>query len=228
MNLLAINTARGEGDVALLCGGGVVGELSLGRAPGFDRVLFAVIDELLAGRNLALSEIDAFAAATGPGSFTGIRIGLSAAKALSEAHNRPLVGVSSLRALAKAVTEARPDAVRVPVLDARRGELFAGFYDRNAEPVAPETVGDWTSLEPQIRKFDADLVTNEPQIFDPAGPAGGAGRFLLAPPTVAGAIALIAAGQIASGCSGLPESVEANYIRRPSASPPKWAQAAKR
>ena len=228
MNLLAINTARGEGDVALLCGGDVVGELSLGRAPGFDRVLFGTIDELLASRGLALSEIDGFAAATGPGSFTGIRIGLSAAKALSEAHGCPLVGVSSLRAVARAATRARPDAIRVAVLDARRGELFAGFYDRNAQPVAAEMVGGWSSLEPRIRELDAELVTNEPQIFEPAGPAGGAGPHLVAPPAVAGAIALIAAGEIASGGSALPESVEANYIRRPSASPPKWTQAAKR
>ena len=228
MNLLAINTARGEGDVALLCGGHVVCEFSLGGAPGFDRVLFGAIDELLASRNLALSEIDGFAAATGPGSFTGIRVGLSAAKALSEAHGCPLVGVSSLRALARAATEARPDAIRVPVLDARRGELFAGFYDRNARPVAPETVGDWSSLAPRVREFDADLVTNEPQLFDPAGPAGGAGRHLVAPAAVAGAIAVIAAEEIASGRGALPESVEANYIRRPSASPPKWTQAAKR
>lgn len=228
MNLLAINTARGEGDVALLCGGDVVRKVSLGRAPGFDRVLFGAIDELLSDCDLALSEIDAFAAATGPGSFTGIRIGLSAAKALSEAHGCPLVGVSSLRAVARAATQARPDAIRVPVLDARRGELFAGFYDRNAEPVAPETVGDWSSLETKIREFDVQLVTNEPRIFDPAGPAGGAGRHLVAPAAVAGAIALIAAGEIAAGYGKLPESVEANYIRRPSASPPKWTQAAKR
>lgn len=228
MNLLAINTARGEGDVALLYGGDVVRKVSLGRAPGFDRVLFGAIHELLSDCDLALSEIDAFAAATGPGSFTGIRIGLSAAKALSEVHGCPLVGVSSLRAVARAATQTRPDAIRVPVLDARRGELFAGFYDRNAEPVAPETVGDWSSLETKISEFDAQLVTNEPQIFDPAGPAGGAGRHLVAPALVAGAIALIAAGEIAAGCGKLPESVEANYIRRPSASPPKWAQAAKR
>ena len=228
MNLLAINTARGEGDVALLRGDNVVCELSLGRAPGFDRVLFGAIDELLASQDLGLSGIDGFAAATGPGSFTGIRVGLSAAKALSEAHGCPLVGVSSLRALARAATEARPDAIRVPVLDARRGELFAGFYDRNAKPVAPETVGAWSSLALRVRELDADLVTNEPQLFEPAGPVGAAGRYLVAPPALAGAIALIAAREIASGRGALPESVEANYIRRPSASPPRWTQAAKR
>ncbi len=228
MNVLAINTARGEGDVALLRRGSIVGDLSLGRAPGFDRVLFGAIDKLLASHNLGLAEIDGFAAATGPGSFTGIRIGLSAAKALSEAHGRPLVGVSSLRAVAYAATGARPEAIRVPVLDARRGELFAGFYDSSAMPVAPETVGDWASLAPQIRKFDAELVSNEPNIFDPGGPAAAARGHLLAPGAVAGAIALIGAGEIASGGGGLPESVEANYIRRPSASPPRWTRAAKR
>jgi tRNA threonylcarbamoyladenosine biosynthesis protein TsaB len=84
-----------------------------------------------------LDSIDALAAGIGPGSFTGLRVGLAAAKALAYARKLPLLGASSLRALA--LGARRPDELLVPTLEARRGELFACAV-RGAEVVLPETV----------------------------------------------------------------------------------------
>ena len=227
MNLLAIDTARGHGSVALLRDGSPGGFAPLGEAPGFGEVLFGAIERLLASGALALRDLDGFAAATGPGSFTGIRVGLVAAKAFAEVHAKPLVGVSSLQALACA---APGSARRVALLDARRGEVFAGLYGARCERLLPETLGAWDGLPARVVPPGALLVANEPQLFEPGGAlAGAAGRPLhRGPSTLAREVAAIAARAIAAGRGGRPEEVEANYIRRPSAVPPRWAQAARR
>lgn len=228
MLVLAVDTARQEGSVALWRAGAVAEVASLGSGPGFGEVLFGAVEALLARHGLALADFDGFAAATGPGSFTGIRVGLSAVKAFAEVHQRPLVGVSSLRALAAAAgAEA---GLRAPLLDARRGELFAAVYDGRGAAVLPETVGAWESLAPQLRPHRPLLVVNERQLLALGGPAE-AGRDWprrMRSAAQAGAVAALAARDLAAGRGQAPEAVGANYIRRPSAVPPAWGPAARR
>ena len=229
MRLLAIDTARAEGSVALLRDGSTIAVASLGVRRGFSEVIFGAIADLLARHAVSLDSLDGFAAASGPGSFTGIRVGLSAAKALAEAHGRPLVGVSNLRALCGTVgsDDERP---RAAVLDARRGEVFAGIYDPNDKALLPEAAGPWERLAPQLRAFRPLLVANEPHILEVGGPAaaGASWPHLIGPATLAGAVARIAVREIAAGRGSLPESVDANYIRRPSATPPSQGPASER
>lgn len=227
MNLLAIDTARHEGSIALLCDGAVVSEAPLGKGPGFGETLFQAIERLLAERSLALRDVDFYAAATGPGSFTGIRVGLVAAKALAETNRKSLVGVSNLRALASL---ARGAAIRVPVLDARRGGLFAGFYAPDCEALRPDAYCQWPELEPELESLGATLVSNEQDLFGADGAlatASGAVRQT-APAALAAAVARVAAGDVAAGRACRPEQVEANYIRRPNARLPRQPQAARR
>lgn len=204
-------------------------EVSLGAGPGFDRVLVQAIEGLLAEQGVEWSDLDGFAAASGPGSFTGIRVGLSLAKALAEVCGRPVVGVSSLRALAIAGPEPS-DRPRIPLFDARRGALFVGFYDADGNLLADEAMGDWDSLVERIDACEGELVTNEPWIFEEGGPAAqAAGRTrFLAPATLAAKIALLGMQELRAGRGSPPEAVEANYIQRPSARPPRHHQAAKR
>lgn len=229
MKVLAIDTARSHGSVALATDSGALVEVSLGKGPGFDRVLVQAIERLLADQGTEWADLDGFAAASGPGSFTGIRVGLSAAKAMAEVCGRPLVGVSSLRALAIAGSPSsnRP---KIPLFDARRGELFAGFYDADGRPLADEATGAWDRLAERIDGCAGELVTNEPWIFEEGGPAAqatGRTRFL-APATLAAKIALVGVRELRAGRGSPPEAVEANYIQRPSARPPRPHQAAKR
>jgi tRNA threonylcarbamoyladenosine biosynthesis protein TsaB len=88
----------------------------------------ALVD-LLAAEGLGIPDLDAYAVGLGPGSFTGLRIGLATWKGLAYANRKPIAGGSSLAAMALA---AAPDAaegtVLVPLLDARKGEVYAGFY----------------------------------------------------------------------------------------------------
>ena len=227
MNLLAIDTARREGSVALLRDSEVVAEVLLGEGPGFGETLFQAIEGLLAEHSLALSDLDCYAAATGPGSFTGIRVGLVAAKALAETNRKPIVGVSNLRALA---STARGKSVRVPVLDARRGGLFAGFYSADSEAMRPDVYCRWTDLEPELPLLGATLVSNERELFEAgAGLAAAAERERqMAPAALGAALARVAAKDIAAGRACKPEQVEANYIRRPNARLPRPPQPARR
>ena len=103
---------------------------NLGSA-NYSVTLFQMVEGLLAQLNLGLRDIELFAVATGPGSFTGIRVGIAAAQGWAQAFGRPVRGVSVLEAM---VEEARPEAVwAAPVLDARRGEFFVGLFRRAGE-----------------------------------------------------------------------------------------------
>lgn len=85
--------------------------------------------ELLAANGRALRDVDGWAVGLGPGSFTGLRIGLATLKGLAYAGRRPVAGASSLAAMALAAAPDAPDgAVLVPLLDAKKGEVYAGFY----------------------------------------------------------------------------------------------------
>lgn len=219
MNLLAVDTARGEGGVALLRPGSGASTRSLGAGPRYGEVLFAGIGRLLADCSLRLKDVDAFAVATGPGSFTGIRVGISAVKAMAEAGAKPVVGVSSLRALACSWPGEGP---RAALLDARRGELFMGCFGSGLLPLVPETLGEWRDLSPRLQDQSPVLVWNEPHLFEAGGPAGAAAAWTRAagPPSLAVPVAEIAQRDILAGLGRAPEAVEANYIRRPSARPP--------
>ena len=227
MNLLAIDTARGEGGVALLRGGDRIDALSLGAGPGYGEVLFGAIERALAAASLSLGELDGFAVATGPGSFTGIRVGIGAAKALAEVNGKPLVGVSNLRALARSVQSPQPV---VALLDARRGDVFAACYGDGADPLVPETVGRWEDLAPRLNGYEGAVIANEPELFEAGGPAAGIppSARTIGPASLARVVALLAAGDLRDGRGGVPELVEANYIRRPDARPPAYEPASRR
>lgn len=118
----------------------------------------ALLESVCAAAGVPLSSVGALVCGLGPGSFTGLRVGLAAAKGLAYALRLPLVGVSSLRALAHDALAREPDpqAVVLPLLEARRGELFAGAFARDggamAERAAPRVL-----LAGQVGSFAASL-----------------------------------------------------------------------
>lgn len=142
MTILAVDTTSEGGSLALLRNGQTIAEVTLRSPDGFAHVLFPAIEQILAHARVRLTEVDCFASATGPGSFTGVRVGLSAAKGLAEATAKPVIGISNLRALSWFGNRA----LRASILDARRGEIYAAVYNSELEPIAPESVlkfSDW-------------------------------------------------------------------------------------
>lgn len=140
MKLLALDTATRHATVALLDESAALSLREREReVTTHSEGLLTMVDELLAEAGLAVRELDAIVVGLGPGSFTGLRIGLATAKGLCLASRRPLVGLSSLGPLAAAVAEALPGDARLTcvVLDARRGEVFSQRY-RGEQALEPE------------------------------------------------------------------------------------------
>jgi tRNA threonylcarbamoyladenosine biosynthesis protein TsaB len=129
--ILAIDTTREWGSLYL------DGYESILHAPlGFSGILFAEIDRLLKRCSVPLEKIDCFAVAVGPGTFTGVRIGMACAMGLAEATGKPVCGVSNLEALA----EYGAAQLKGVTIDARRGELYAAVYGHHGQIVVPERV----------------------------------------------------------------------------------------
>lgn len=132
---LALETTSAAGSLALLEDDTLRGERDL--APrAYSTELFPRIEELLRERGIELADIDLFAVADGPGSFTGVRVGLTAVKAWVEVLGRPAAPVSTLRAVAFAGAGFEQPAAGG--LDASRGELYLGLYPEGADRPAGE------------------------------------------------------------------------------------------
>lgn len=146
--ILALDTSTLRATAALLRGSRPLGEVERVVTTHSERLLVA-IDELLRGAAMSLNQIDVIACGKGPGSFTGLRIGMSTAKGLSWATGKPLVCVSSLAALAANTNDTLPrPTLVVPCIDARRGEVFAGFH--GADGAEPEVVLDPDELRARL------------------------------------------------------------------------------
>ncbi len=129
---LALDTSGSFCSVAaLLPGGGVVERSSEGDGDHFER-LPALVEEVCREAGVSAKQLGAVRVGVGPGSFTGLRIGMSFAKGLAYASSAPLMGVCSFRGLAAAACQQRPEARRFVVLsDARRDEVFAAAFERD-------------------------------------------------------------------------------------------------
>ncbi len=210
MTILALDTTSEFGSLAVRREGQTAAELTLHSPEGFAHLIFSAIDDVLSRAQVRLEEIDCFAAASGPGSFTGVRIGLSAVKGLAEATGKPAVGVSNLRALAWFANAPGNAPLRAVVLDARRGEVYAAVYNSDLEPVMPETVvklSDWlaTLAEPAYQFISSSFDAHS---LDGTRFAGMS--WIEAPKSLATAVAACAEKTAALD----PAALDANYVRR--------------
>jgi tRNA threonylcarbamoyladenosine biosynthesis protein TsaB len=149
VRVLAVETSTVTGAVAVLESGAVVAESRVSIAVTHGERLMAAIDGVLRAARWELAQVDGFAVALGPGSFTGLRIGLSTVKGLAFAAGKPVAGVPTLEALAWRLPYCAYPVC--PVLDAKKNEVYAGLY-RTLEgrievleaprAIAPATLGE--------------------------------------------------------------------------------------
>ena len=206
--ILAVDTTHEFGSLALARGEELLEELPLHAPTGFAHVLYQHLAALLQNHGLQVADIDCFAAASGPGSFTGVRIGLACVKGLAEALGKPAVAVSNLQALA--TFGSAP--LRAVVLDARRGEIYGAVYDAAARIVSPETVAkfpEWLSTLPagEIEFVSQDSLALQSML---PGTSFETARVTIAPRSLATAIARLAFSAARSD----PAALDANYVRR--------------
>ena len=210
--ILAVDATGEYGSLALARGVEIMEELPLHSPSGFAHVLFGSLSELLARHGLKAADISCFASASGPGSFTGVRVGLAFTKGLADALGKPAVAVSNLRAVASFGSAP----LRAPLLDARRGEVYAAVYDPAGCPVCPETVSNLTAWLERVPFADLEFVAPD---FSPFSAAFAGTRFahaplVTAPRALAAAIARLTFAALESGEAADPAALDANYVRR--------------
>lgn len=147
MKILAIDTSTMTATCAVLENERVLGEYSLDQDLSHSENLVPIIKEVLDNLNLKIRDIDLFGVAIGPGSFTGLRIGIATMKSFAHVFHKPIVGISTLEGLAFNLTSS---GVIVPMLDARRERVYTGIYKWEGERLK-------TILEPCIKEIDTFL-----------------------------------------------------------------------
>lgn len=169
---LIIDTALEEAIVALGKDGRVIGELTNKETHSHASFIQEAIANLLEGQQMAMTELDAIVVTLGPGSYTGLRVGLATAKGIAYALEKPLIGLSTLSALAAAV-QVSPTTIEVStqifsMIDARRMEVFGAIYDITLQPILPEQAmvlnqTKWNSLilQPTICIGNGHLKTKD-------------------------------------------------------------------
>jgi tRNA threonylcarbamoyladenosine biosynthesis protein TsaB len=174
--------------------------------------LIPKLSELLRRRGLEKTAIGAFAVVSGPGSFTGLRVGLSTVKGLAEVGGQPIAAVSSLEAVAFA---AHDDGRVIAALDAGRGQVFLGEYQVGGGGLLRER--EWIAtleklLAARRESAEIPLVTPDELIVRALQFHGLAAHALSAPQ--ADVVARVGLGKILRRETISPEALDANYIRR--------------
>lgn len=140
MLVLALDTATTACSVAVVSGDVLLAERNWVTDQSHSRHLMGMVSGVLQDGGLSLNDLDAFGVSRGPGSFTGLRIGIGAVKGLAYATGKPVAGVSSLEALA---AQGETGGLVCSLLDARKGEVYSCLYRlhrRRPQPVGPERV----------------------------------------------------------------------------------------
>ncbi|HEV2221778.1 MAG TPA: tRNA (adenosine(37)-N6)-threonylcarbamoyltransferase complex dimerization subunit type 1 TsaB [Candidatus Acidoferrales bacterium] len=226
MLLLAVDTSSRLGSLAVLRDGQLVGVISTFADEPYSTRLFRQLDFLLTELHLEVRQFDVFAVVAGPGSFTGLRVGLAAVKGWAEVFEKPVVAVSGLEVVA---AQAKSGAQLIaPAMDARRGQIYAALYRREGSGLVCEsedhvcTVDEFFSeLGTQAGNRSVQFVSPAPEIIQ--GALAAATRDLgaavswnveRASPLLAPVVAELAFDRANRGEVTDALRLDANYIRR--------------
>ena len=210
--ILSIDTTHEFGSLALLAGSEVVEEVLLHSTDGFGHVLFGHLGRLLEKHGRLANEVACFAAASGPGSFTGVRIGLACVKGLAEAAGRKVVTVSNLEAMARFGSAAQ----RAVVMDARRGEVYGAVYGAEGQTLCEPRVTRFPAWLDTLPVGEVELIATDFVPFRPAleGTRFQDAQYTTAPRALAAAIGQIAFERFRFGIARDPADIDADYVRR--------------
>jgi tRNA threonylcarbamoyladenosine biosynthesis protein TsaB len=229
MQVIAIDTTTHAGSVALVHGDRVIDERSGDASRTHAERLPAEIVALAGAHGVGLGDVDLFAVAIGPGSFTGLRVGIATVQGLASIRRRPVFGISTLDALAHAAAHELPAGTPIAVwMDAHRRDVFAALYRVTAaapfatdrlECVDGPTVGDpsatlhrWTA---ELGVSPALFAGNGATMYEDVIRRAAAGAQIARHPMLAGTIGRLAIARADQAVS--PADVRPLYVRRPDA-----------
>ena len=220
LHILALDTTTREGSIAVADGGKLLHECAGDPARTHGERLPADIMQALAAADIRVTDLDLLAVAAGPGSFTGLRVGISAVQGLAMAHALRVVPVPTLEALARSVDDSVDAGSLIAAwMDGQRGEIFAAVYDQTGNEIVPAASGTpqtildgWQLSTETALMFVGDAAAqNRARIEQHLGrhvQIANAGRL-------AGTIAKIAAAQPHRAV--LPHEIVPVYVRKPDA-----------
>jgi tRNA threonylcarbamoyladenosine biosynthesis protein TsaB len=226
--ILALDTASPSGSVATLRDEKLIGVVSTASDETYSSRMFRQLEFLLGELKLSVETFDLLAVNTGPGSFTGLRVGLTAVKGWAETYGKPAVAISGLQAVA---VQSRGGGLVVPVLDARRGDVYFGFYRREGGELVRESDDRVASPQEFLAALDEAPTDGETMAVSPefavvgAVPGAALGQIEteirrrgVACEAVSPVLAPVI-GRLARSCALRGETVDAlvldaNYVRR--------------
>jgi tRNA threonylcarbamoyladenosine biosynthesis protein TsaB len=229
MLILAVDTSTRMGSLSVLRGRTVLGQMANCSDELYSTRLFSDLDTLLGQARVSLPQFELFAVAAGPGSFTGLRVGLAAVKAWAEIFGKPIAAVSGLEAIAAqapGLLGMPPSTVLAPVLDARRGQVFGGLYRRRDDGTdGLESLSDEVVMgADEFLQFTAErsiagtavFVSPTPEVIRPflERSALGAARVEEVSGVLAPVIGLLGYGRALRGELVDALRLDANYVRR--------------
>ena len=159
MMVLGIETSTPIASVALVSGAGLRGEITLNIGLTHSEQLLPLVDALLCQARTRLDEVEGIAVAGGPGSFTGLRIGMATAKGLAQGRNIPLVGVPTLLALAH--TQEGFNGLVSPVMNARKNEVYTALFrfgPKGAEQLAPYQAASPRKWAEELDRYSETVI----------------------------------------------------------------------
>ena len=214
MLLLAADTSGKHGSIALVRGDTeslAVLEVVPLTGGTFSAQLVPHIAELLGRHGVSKRDLNGFVVTSGPGSFTGLRVGLAAIKGLAEVLNKPIVAISRLEVLA---ASASVEGMVVAALDAGRGQVYAGGYEvaTGQARLEQECLLNEEEFVALVRGRSARVVTPDKLVMD-WGQKHGFEALLVEHPR-SDALACIGVNKLLAGETVAPAELEANYIRR--------------
>jgi tRNA threonylcarbamoyladenosine biosynthesis protein TsaB len=219
MIILALDTSTRIGSSAVLRGDDVLAEVPGDPSRTHAERLPADLMQALDEAGLALPDVDVFAVAAGPGSFTGLRVGIATMQGLALAAGRPLVGVSALDALAHVAAAAAGGSPIAAWVDAWRGEVYAARYDSGRE-VEGASVERPDAILARVRGARTIFIGDGAAVHgDAIGRVMGS-QAVLSPslePPLAGVIGRLARAEIEAGRRPGPADIQPLYVRRPDA-----------
>lgn len=222
MIILAIESSAKTASVAVWKDGAIAAEISVNNTLTHSQTLMPMTEQVLALANVGIEDVDAFACNVGPGSFTGVRIGVSTVKALAHGTNKPCIAVNTLDALANNVAGR---GLVVPLMDARCGQVYTAVYNKTDKL---ELLGDYEAIKLDgfldglaMLQTDIEFVGDGAQVFAELIKQKLGNRAVIADEHLvyarAAATAQLAAEKLAKGETVSYEQLAPFYLRAPQA-----------
>ena len=215
MNFIGVDTSSKCGSVALLFGGEIIDQSESDSGESFSRSILDMLNRLLAANGVGLKDITGLGVAAGPGSFTGIRIGIATLQGLALSRKLPVYGVSTLEAMARVAVKR--DVNLKPMIDARNGDVYYAKFRYEGDKLVRLTADSAGPVEETFGADDSECLhfgQGAEQYYETIAARTGLYDKEAMSDCIAAGVARAAQHRMAAGDPGDTAAIKPNYIRQ--------------